>query len=155
MEIIASGIGGYVAGRLRTKWVNVHTDEVYFRDTVHGFLVWAVGLVVTAAFLTSAASSMVGGPATAGTSTGVVAAEGNVDPNEYFIDTLFRTNLPSADRNDAPMREEVEVILVNAMRHGELPAADKSYLVKLVTSNTGVSETEAENRIAQAFDGAR
>jgi len=60
-QIIASAMGGYLAGRLRTKWVNIHTDEVYFRDTAHGFLVWAVGLVITAAFLASAATSMVGG----------------------------------------------------------------------------------------------
>ena len=60
-QIIASAMGGYLAGRLRTKWANIHTDEVYFRDTAHGFLVWSVGLVITAAFLTSAAVSMVGG----------------------------------------------------------------------------------------------
>jgi len=50
MQIIAASMGGYLAGRLRTKWANIHTDEVYFRDTAHGFLVWAVGLVITAAF---------------------------------------------------------------------------------------------------------
>src|ERR1700692_134283 len=61
MQLIASPVGGYLAGRLRTRWVNIHTHEVYFRDTAHGFLVWAVGLVITAAFLTSAATSMVGG----------------------------------------------------------------------------------------------
>ena len=37
-QVAASGLGGYLAGRLRTKWAAVHTDEVYFRDTVHGFL---------------------------------------------------------------------------------------------------------------------
>ena len=55
-QAIAAGLGGYIAGRLRTKWTNVHTDEIYFRDTAHGFLVWAVGVVVTATFLASAAS---------------------------------------------------------------------------------------------------
>src|ERR1700682_5278826 len=29
-QIMASAMGGYVAGRLRTKWASVHTDEVYF-----------------------------------------------------------------------------------------------------------------------------
>src|SRR6202521_5648451 len=62
-QVVAATIGGYLAGRLRTKWTNIHTDEVYFRDTAHGFLVWSVGLVITAAFLASAASSMVGGGA--------------------------------------------------------------------------------------------
>lgn len=50
-QIIASGLGGYLAGRLRTKWTAIHTNEVYFRDTAHGFLVWAVAVVVSAAFL--------------------------------------------------------------------------------------------------------
>ena len=48
VAMVASSIGGYLAGRLRTKWSDVHTHEVYFRDTAHGFLVWAVGLVITA-----------------------------------------------------------------------------------------------------------
>src|ERR1039457_2240319 len=68
-QIVASALGGYLAARLRTKWVNVHTDEVYFRDTAHGFLVWAVGMVITAAFLASAASSLVGGGAQLGAIT--------------------------------------------------------------------------------------
>lgn len=61
IQIVACGIGGYLAGRLRTKWATIHTDEVYFRDTAHGFLVWAVAIVMTAAFLGSAATAMVGG----------------------------------------------------------------------------------------------
>ena len=51
MQIMSSSMGGYLAGRLRTKWANIHTDEVYFRDTAHGFLAWALALVITAAFL--------------------------------------------------------------------------------------------------------
>ncbi|MCY4125026.1 MAG: hypothetical protein OXF59_07500, partial [Pseudomonas sp.] len=47
-QIIASGMGGYIAGRLRVKWANLHGDEVYFRDTAHGFLSWAVATLVTA-----------------------------------------------------------------------------------------------------------
>src|ERR1035437_8885494 len=102
-QIMASALGGYLAGRLRTKWVNVHTDEVYFRDTAHGFLVWAVGMVITAAFLASAASSFAGGAAqrsstgtTASTGSGMatgVQADGRIlDSNEYFVDTLFRSD---------------------------------------------------------------
>src|SRR6202042_3939632 len=63
-EIISSGVGGYLAGRLRTKWVDLHTDEVYFRDTAHGFLAWCVALVISAAFLGAAAAGMVGASAT-------------------------------------------------------------------------------------------
>jgi hypothetical protein len=59
-QIAASALGGYLGGRLRTKWTHVHTDEVYFRDTAHGLLVWAVGIVITAGFLASAAASFAG-----------------------------------------------------------------------------------------------
>ncbi|MBU2411037.1 MAG: hypothetical protein KKC79_20600, partial [Gammaproteobacteria bacterium] len=67
-QIAASGLGGYLAGRLRSKWAGLHTDEVYFRDTAHGFLAWGVATLVTAAMLTSAIGSIVGAGAKAGAS---------------------------------------------------------------------------------------
>src|SRR5437868_3925119 len=90
VQIMAFAIGGYTAGRMRTKWVGVHTDEVYFRDTAHGFLVWAVGIVMTAAFLASATVSMVGRtPAT--TASAVAQGEQSaLNPNAYYVDMLLR-----------------------------------------------------------------
>ncbi len=67
-QIVAYGVGGYVAGRLRTKWADVHGDEVYFRDTAHGFLVWALSAVVSAALLGSAIATLASGAAKAGAS---------------------------------------------------------------------------------------
>ena len=69
-QLVASGMGGYLAGRLRTKWVAVHTDEVYFRDTAHGFLAWAVAALATAALLTSVIGSIVSGGIQAGSLCG-------------------------------------------------------------------------------------
>jgi hypothetical protein len=66
VQLFSSGIGGYLAGRLRTRWVGVHTDEVYFRDTAHGLLVWGVGAVISALLLSSAVSSAVSGAARMG-----------------------------------------------------------------------------------------
>ena len=62
MVMISSAIGGYLAGRLRTKWTGVHSDEVYFRDTAHGFLAWAFASVLGAVLLASPATSLIGGP---------------------------------------------------------------------------------------------
>src|SRR5579871_1798801 len=59
-EVISSALGGYLTGRLRTKWSLIHNDEVYFRDTANGFLAWAVALVITVSFLAAAATSMAG-----------------------------------------------------------------------------------------------
>ncbi|MDB5851769.1 MAG: hypothetical protein JWP29_5521 [Rhodoferax sp.] len=104
-QLAASGMGGYLAGRLRSKWVGVHTDETYFRDTAHGFLAWSVATLVTAAMLTSAIGAIVSGGAKAGASgagsaataavtAGAAAAAGSTssasDSNSYFIDSLFR-----------------------------------------------------------------
>lgn len=59
-QLAASGMGGYLAGRLRTRWAAVHTDEVYFRDTAHGFLTWAVASLLTVMVLTSVLGSILG-----------------------------------------------------------------------------------------------
>lgn len=113
-QLLASSLGGYLAGRLRTKWVSVHDDEVYFRDTAHGFLAWAVASLVTAALLTSvigsivsggiqAGAAVVGGAATtaaAATASGAAAAgtemaksDSDAGPMGYFVDSLFRKDM--------------------------------------------------------------
>ena len=155
-QIIASAMGGYLAGRLRTKWVNVHTDEVYFRDTAHGFLVWALGLVVTAAFLASAATSLAGGAIQRSAATTANDAETTgLNSHAYLIDTLFRSNGSVSDRNDALARGEAERILTHGMRQGALPAADQTYLAQMVSARTGLNQTEAENRVSEVFAQAQ
>jgi hypothetical protein len=64
---LASGLGGYIAGRMRTKWVGVHTHEVFFRDTAHGFVTWAVATVMVALVAAAAGVALanVGAHATA------------------------------------------------------------------------------------------
>ena len=66
VQWLSSGLGGYLAGRLRTKWVGLHTDEVFFRDTAHGFLAWALATVLVAVFAASSISSAVGTATQAG-----------------------------------------------------------------------------------------
>lgn len=108
MQLISASMGGYLAGRLRTKWVDARTDEIFFRDTAHGFLVWAVGLVITAAFLTSAATSLVSGGARVA-AAGLAAAGGSAaatapiagatsltDPSLYLVDRLLRPSQPAS-----------------------------------------------------------
>jgi hypothetical protein len=159
-QIIAATMGGYLAGRLRTRWVNIHTDEVYFRDTAHGFLVWAVGLVITAAFLASAATSLVGGGAQVVAITSGKATSDQVDgqvsdPNEYFINTLFRSDRTVPDSNDASMRAEAGNIFAYALRQKDIPAPDKTYLARLVAARTGLSQTDAEQRVSEVLTQAR
>jgi len=166
MQLIASGLGGYVAGRLRTKWVNVHTDEVYFRDTAHGFLVWAVGLIISAAFLTSAATSILGGAAktaAAGVSAGVTTAattssNGPTDaanPQAYFVDSLFRSDTTPANTNNGASSTEIARIFAKGLTQSEFPAADKAYLVKQVSLRTGLSPADAEKRVSDTIGQSR
>src|SRR4029453_17552013 len=35
---LSAAFGGYLTGRLRTKWAANNSDEVFFRDTAQGFL---------------------------------------------------------------------------------------------------------------------
>ncbi len=112
-QLLASAMGGYLAGRLRTKWIDTQTDEIYFRDTAHGFLAWAVASLATAALLTSvigsilsgglqAGASVVGGVAsTATVAAGGFAASGGMaseenGPMAYFVDSLFRRDESAA-----------------------------------------------------------
>jgi hypothetical protein len=159
MELIASSMGGYVTGRLRTKWVNVHAHEVYFRDTAHGFLVWAVGLVIAAAFLTSAAASMLGGSAQ-GSAASAASSEtaqppNALGPNGYFVDALLRPSTPGSAPDNGAVRSEVALILANGFRQGSIPAEDKSYLAQVVASKTGLSEPDAEKRLDDTFARAQ
>lgn len=104
IQLVAFGVGGYLAGRLRTKWASIHKDESYFRDTAHGFLAWAFGSLVGLYLLASvvghlghgaAAAAAQGASGIAGLAKGVsqsVAASdrGNNDPMGYFVDLMLR-----------------------------------------------------------------
>src|ERR1700680_2172863 len=76
VQWLSSGLGGYLTGRLRTKWIGVHTHEVFFRDTTHGFLAWALATVVGAALLASAVSSLLSGGVHAAATVAAGAAQG-------------------------------------------------------------------------------
>ena len=69
---LASGLGGYLAGRMREKWVGIRTDEVVFRDTAHGFLAWALAVLIVVALLTLGS---IGVGATAASTSGAVSPE--------------------------------------------------------------------------------
>jgi hypothetical protein len=152
VEMLSCAMGGYVAGRLRTKWVDVHSDEVYFRDTAHGFLVWAVAFVATAAFLASASTALVGGE---NRNASASRSEANfIDANRYFIDSLFRsTQAPSA--SDETLRSEIGLIFAHSLRERELSESDRSYVADTVAARTGIPRPEAEQRVTDTFASAQ
>lgn len=167
MQIIASSLGGWLAGRLRTKWVDVHTDEVFFRDTAHGFLVWTVGLVISAAFLASASSAIVGGFARVGaglTIGGGAAAAATAavrsgdqagDSNAYFVDSLFRSETPPAGGPDQSERQEASRIFARGLGDSGLPPKDASYIAQRIAAKTGLSQADAEKRVTDTIAQAK
>jgi hypothetical protein len=150
----------------------VQTDEVYFRDTAHGLLAWAVATLGTAALLTSAIGAILGagvqagaslaGGAAAATVTGsTVAASAEAEPGEaqgpmaYFVDSLFRADADA--RRDAPPEQtaaslgEVTRIFANAIRTGALPEGDVDYVAQVVAQRTDLSQQQAEQRVREVF----
>lgn len=196
--LAASGLGGYLAGRLRTRWTGVHGDETYFRDTAHGFVSWAVATLLTAGLLTSAiggilgagakvagatagaAVSAAGGAAAAG--AGSLATGSEEGDLQYWADSLLRASpgasqpaspaapadpsvapapptaatpppprpMPGTDRGPdrGEVRAEVNRIVVNSLRNDTMDPADTQYLAQLIARETGMSQAEAEARVA-------
>jgi hypothetical protein len=98
VAVMASAMGGYLAARLRTRWIGVNTNEVFFRDTAHGLITWAFATVLSASVLGAAATHIVGGVA-AGAGAAAGQAAQNVNPSRVFVDRLFRPKgLPAGDR---------------------------------------------------------
>jgi hypothetical protein len=156
MEILSSSMGGYLAGRLRTKWAGIHSDEVYFRDTAHGFLAWSTALVITAAFLASAASAMIGSAPAADSSPGSrQVSSQSTDPNAYFVDSLFRSDGSKPEQANGDLRAETAVIFANGLLLGELPATDKTHLDQQVSAQTGLDQSQADKRVSDIFASAQ
>jgi hypothetical protein len=150
VAMLASTIGGYIAGRLRTKWFGVHTHEVFFRDTAHGFLAWGLATVVSAAFLAAAASNIAGGA-----SSGLAPTAGG--PMDYYVDALLRSN-PTASPNATDLRAtrlEIARILTSGLRSDDVPAPDRTYVVQVVAARTGLSHADADKRVSDVINQAK
>jgi hypothetical protein len=156
VQWLSSGLGGYLTGRLRTKWVGVHTHEVFFRDTANGLLAWAVGAVIGAAILASSVSSLLGG-ATIASGTAVGTSQGAVqeNPSAYLVDSLFRSDHPNANAGDQEVRAETGRVLVTGIKNGDVPAGDRAYLAQLVSARTGLSQADAEKRVDDVIAKAK
>ena len=167
VQIASAGLGGYVAGRLRTKWVDVHSGEVFFRDTAHGLLVWAVGAVIGAVLISSAATSVIGGAAklaggavagmVGSAATAVGAAAQNAPSAEYLTDSLFRRDTPDAATASSPAdaRAEVGRILSTSLANGEMTPEDKTQVSRIVAQQAGIDQAAAEKRVNDMTEKAK
>ena len=176
--IIASALGGYLAGRLRRRWLGVDEHEVYFRDTAHGFLAWAFATVLSAAVLGVAATAVVG--STVGSLGGVasVGRGGEGFDTASYIDRLLRPQLtaparpapaPGSTAEAAPVRPvvlggpvlaETRAMLSRLLLQGVgdrrqpdgLNAEDRAYIGQIVTAYTGLNPSQAEQRVSEVVN---
>jgi hypothetical protein len=183
MQWVSAGLGGYIAGRLRTRWIGTHTHEVFFRDTAHGLVTWAVATVFMAAVLATSVASLIGGAAhtaaDAAAGAGAMAGGamaggpmggpmGGAEPGgamrggpmsgtgAYGVDKLLRSaGAAQGAPGSGDPRAEVGHIVANAMLTGDLPEEDRTYLAELVAARAGISQAEAQKRVDDFIAGAK
>src|ERR1700731_51604 len=161
VQWISSGLGGFLAGRLRIKWVGVHTHEVFFRDTAHGFLAWSLATAAGALVFASVTASGVSGVAKGTSDVAAAAASGAAqagvqnghagagDGSAYFVDTMFRSSTNFVDGDKTTPCAEATRILVRNIQDGRvvLSPADKAYMAQMVAARTDLSQPEAKQRV--------
>ena len=156
VEWIASGLGGYLTGRLRTKWVGTHDHEVFFRDTAHGFVTWALATIVLAALIAAAAAAAAGTGVRAAATLSSGAAEGaaNALPHAtvsgYDVDMLFRSAQADPGESASDARAQATRILTKGLATADVSAADRAYVAQLIAARTGIAQPEAEKRVDDA-----
>ena len=149
-QIVASSFGGYLAGRLRTRWTALHNHEVHFRDTANGLLAWAVSVVIAAAFLGAAASVMTGG-ARAGAQPGAADQNAGLLSVAYYADRLFPGDRPA----DPAVHAEAGRLIAHSLRQNEASSFDETLLTQLVAGKTGLNAADAGRRVSETMTEAR
>jgi hypothetical protein len=177
VQWLSAGLGGYLTGRLRTKWVGAHTHEVFFRDTVHGFLSWALASAIGAVMLVSFASHMGG--------HGMDGHNAGSSMENHYSASLFRTDpsaltIPATPAPQAVTPEgaaaptpatpvmqpsmqplppvspqdlaEGHRVLDMSVTAGQVPDEDRAYLAQLIAARTGISQPAAQARIDDAMN---
>jgi hypothetical protein len=153
--VMSSAIGGYLAGRLRTKWVGVHSNEVFFRDTAHGFLAWAFATLISATALASATAYLANG-VIAGSTGASSQTLSRISPSEIYVDKLLRPASAQPAASESAMsnaaaagaRAEVSRLWTADFRNSaDLSPPDRAYVAQVVAARTGLSQTDAEKRV--------
>lgn len=173
VQIASFAAGGYLAGRMRSRWMDSRSSEGAFRDSTHGFMVWAVGVLMGAAVLAivglGAAKTGVeaASTVTAGAASGNMSKSGlTMGPADYAVDLLLRPQPGQASvsaaevkatntSNDETLRAETGRIFAGAIKNQALTARDRTYLTQIVASRTGLPEVEAQKRVDAAVTEAR
>jgi hypothetical protein len=144
---VSAALGGYIAGRLRTRWMGTHPHEVFFRDTAHGFITWAVATILVVAV--GASSFMIARPGGEAGRMSANSAPSNANSpvSAYEIDKLFRSSNFGGAALLGDARMEAAHIAANAFAEGSFPGADRAYLIDQLSARTGTSQADAQARV--------
>ena len=164
VAMIASTFGGYITGRLRPGWDDVNVHERFFRDTAHGFVAWAFATVLTVTALAGAGTHLLAA-ASAGAvpAAGVGAAQAASNCDDIYVDRLLRvgpqtsgqTGAAASSDQAATRAELLRIIGPATLKGGEASADDRSYAARLIAARTGISQSEAEQRVNQTITQAK
>jgi hypothetical protein len=150
-------LGGYIAGRVRSSW-NTTSDEIHFRDGLHGLLVWGLAVIIGTA-LTWASAAVVTASSAATTSGSRSNAASQAATTETFLplelDRLFRSDRQPAAGENEEARTQAGRILQTGLGHSDITSDDRAFLVRLVASRTGLSQADAEKRVQRAIAESR
>jgi hypothetical protein len=150
--LVSFGFGGYIAGRLRERWsTSAHSDIVEFRDGTHGLLAWAIAVVITGLVAAASAASLASKAVQPATSPEATTGEALI---AYELDRLFRAERRPADGDLAYSRAEAGRILLAATGRQGITPDDRTFLVRLVASKTGIAQPDAERRVGDAIAGS-
>jgi hypothetical protein len=159
VAVMSSAIGGFLAARLRTRIVGLHSNEVFFRDTAHGFLAWAFATLIGATALASATLYLANGALTG--LTGMSAQSGSADPSQLYVDKLFRTatsgqaaGVPSPHNSEVPA-EVARLWTADFASNVDLAPADQTYVAQLVAADTGMTPADAQKRVDEVVAEAK
>ncbi|MGZ6243544.1 MAG: hypothetical protein ACXWN9_13300 [Candidatus Binataceae bacterium] len=174
VQWLSAAMGGYLAGRLRLRWNYYDRDEVYFRDTAHGFLAWALAVAVVAMFAGTLAG--IAGTATATAGVSAAASQARNNTNNYYTDSLFRADLSASastatdSTSGASMsgtmaaapagsgtmsgNAEANRIMMQGLA-GDFSQDDRTYLAQMVSRRTGIPQDAAQKRVDQVINNAK
>lgn len=146
MALASYGFGAYLAARLRAPATGA-ADDIEFRDGMHGLIVWALATLITGLIALSAVQSVPRLAAPSGASSTSVAGENLL---AYDLDRLFRSDRrpQGLEGNMTFTRAEAGRILLTGSSHRGIQADDRAYLVRLVSTLTGLAPADAERRVA-------
>jgi hypothetical protein len=156
--ILAFGVGGYLAGRLRSP-ISGTDDEIEFRDGSSGIVVWSIAIVLTVLMTWAATQSVARVVAPSAGSPGAAQSVAGENLIAYDLDQLFRADRRPQNVDLAYARSEAARILLTTAGHAGITPDDRAYLIRLTAANTGLQPPEAERRadiaIVQARDNIR